>query len=174
MRAYRGAPPPEDPPHLPTVADDERFMDEALDEAREAGRAGDVPIGALVVHRGAVVGRGRNRREVDRDPTAHAEILALREAARALGRWRLEDCALYVTVEPCAMCAGAATLARIPLVVFAAPEEKTGAVTSTVQLLEDPRAPHRVRWRMGPRRADVERLLADFFAARRGPREVEG
>ncbi len=149
-------------------------MDEALAEARAAAAAGDVPVGAVVVHEGAVIGSGHNRREADTDPTAHAEILALREAARALGRWRLHDCALYVTVEPCAMCAGAAILARIPLVVFAAAEEKTGAVCSTVDLFDDPRALHRPKWRRGARRAEVERLLAEFFAARRGPKEVEG
>ncbi|MGH2376951.1 MAG: nucleoside deaminase [Candidatus Limnocylindria bacterium] len=159
---------------LPAVGQDERFMDEALAEARAAAAAGDVPVGAVVVHEGAVIGSGHNRREADTDPTAHAEILALREAARALGRWRLHDCALYVTVEPCAMCAGAAILARIPLVVFAAAEEKTGAVCSTVDLFDDPRALHRPKWRRGARRAEVERLLAEFFAARRGPKEVEG
>ena len=159
---------------LPRVGDDERFMDEAIAEARAAAEAGDVPVGAVVVRAGEVAGRGRNRREAEADPTAHAEILALREAARVLGRWRLEDCALYVTIEPCAMCAGAAILARVPLVVFAAPEEKTGAVRSTLELFDDPRSLHRPRWRLGARRAEVERLLGDFFAARRGPREIEG
>lgn len=162
-----------DPSSLPRVGDDERFMDDALAEARAAGEAGDVPVGAVVVRDGRVVGRGRNRREVDADPTAHAEVLALREAARALGRWRLSDCALYVTVEPCVMCAGAAILARVALVVFAAPEEKTGAVRSTLEVLDDPRALHRPRWRMGARRAEIERLLADFFRERRGPPEIE-
>ncbi len=159
---------------LPRVSDDERFMDEAIAEARAAGDAGDVPVGAVVVRKGAIVGRGRNRREVDADPTAHAEIQALREAAQALDRWRLHDCALYVTIEPCAMCAGAAILARIPLVVFAAPEEKTGAVQSTVDLFDDPRTLHRPKWRVGARRVEVERLLADFFRTRRRAPEVEG
>lgn len=163
-----------DPSSLPRVADDQGFMDEAITEARAAATAGDVPVGAIVVRAAAIVGRGRNRREADTDPTAHAEILALRQAARALDRWRLSDCALYVTVEPCAMCAGAAILARVPLVVFAAPEEKTGAVRSTVDLFDDPRALHRPKWRLGVRRAEVEQLLADFFATRRQPREVEG
>lgn len=149
-------------------------MDEAITEARAAAAAGDVPVGAVVVHEGAVIGRGRNRREADTDPTAHAEILALREAAKARGQWRLHDCALYVTIEPCAMCAGAAILARVPLVVFAAPEEKTGAVQSTVDLFDDPRALHRPKWRVGARRAEVERLLADFFQTRRSTPEVEG
>ena len=168
-----GAIPNADPATISRVAYDERFMDEALAEARAAGEAGDVPVGAVVVRDGRVVGRGRNRREVDADPTAHAEILALREAARDLGRWRLSDCALYVTIEPCVMCAGAAILARVALVVFAAPEEKTGAVRSTVDLFDDPRSLHRPRWRMGARRAEIERLLADFFRERRGPPDVE-
>ena len=159
---------------LPRVGDDDRWMDEAIAEARAAAAAGDVPVGAVVVHAGAVIGRGRNRREADTDPTAHAEILALREAAKARGQWRLHDCALYVTIEPCAMCAGAAILARMPLVVFAAPEEKTGAVHSTVDLFDDPRTLHRPKWRVGARRAEVERLLADFFQARRTAPEVEG
>lgn len=147
-------------------------MAAALLEARAAGANGDVPVGAVVVRGGEVIGRGRNRREADRDPTAHAEILALRRAAAAVGRWRLSDCALYVTIEPCAMCAGAAVLARIPLVVFAAPEEKTGAVLSTIRVLDDPQALHRPKWRMGPGRQESERLLAGFFAARRGPPEI--
>ena len=136
-------------------------------EARAASDHDDVPVGAVVVHDGGVVGRGHNRREADRDPTAHAEIVALREAARALGRWRLSDCALYVTIEPCAMCAGAAVLARLALVVFAAPDAKAGAVRSVAELLDEPRLNHHPRWRVGPRRAEVEQLLADFFGARR-------
>jgi len=159
---------------LPRVGDDERLMDEALSEARLAAEAGDVPVGSVVVREGQVVGRGRNRREVDHDPTAHAEILALREAAAALGRWRLVDCALYVTTEPCAMCAGAAILARIPLVVFAAPEDKTGALRSTIELFDDLRTTHRPKWRFGARREQAKQLLIEFFASRRGPREVEG
>lgn len=158
---------------LPRVGDDERYMAEAVAEARAAAAHGDVPVGAVVVREGSPVARGRNRREADHDPTAHAEILALRDAARTLGRWRLQDCALYVTVEPCAMCAGAAILARIPLVVFGAPEEKTGAVTSTVDLFGDPRALHRPKWRMGARRLEVEALLREFFGGRRGAPEVE-
>lgn len=159
---------------LPRVTEDADLMDAAIGEARLAAGHDDVPIGAVVVRGGQVVGRGHDRREVDHDPTAHAEIVALREAAAALGRWRLSDCALYVTVEPCAMCAGAAILARVALVVFAAPEEKTGAVRSTVDLFDDPRTLHRPKWRTGARRAEAEALLAAFFAARRAPREVEG
>ena len=156
-----------DPATLPRVGDDERWMDEALAEARAAAEAGDVPVGCVIVRDGRVVGRGRNRREVEVDPTAHAEIVALRDAARALGRWRLDDGALYVTVEPCAMCAGAAILARLALVVFGAPEEKTGAVRSTHELFDDPRTLHRPKWRLGARRQEVERMLAAFFSSRR-------
>ncbi len=161
------------PATLPGPSDDDRHMGEALAEARLAAAGGDVPVGCVIVRDGVVVGRGRNRREADADPTAHAEIGALRAASAALARWHLDDCAMYVTVEPCAMCAGAAILARTALVVFAAPEEKTGAVVSTVELFDDPRSLHRPRWRLGPRRAEVEELLARFFMARRGPRDVE-
>lgn len=150
-----------------SVTDDDRWMDEALCEARAAGTSGDVPIGAVVIHAGRVIGRGRNRREADQDPTAHAEILALREASTALGRWRLTDCALYVTVEPCAMCAGAAILARVELVAFGAPEPRTGAVVSVAQLLDEPRFNHQPRWRLGIKRPEIEGMLREFFEARR-------
>lgn len=158
---------------LPGPDRDDVPMREAIAEARLAAAAGDVPVGCVIVRDGAVIARGRNRREADVDPTAHAEIGALRDAAAALGRWHLDDCALYVTVEPCAMCAGATILARLALVVFGAPEAKTGAVVSTVELFDDPRSLHHPRWRLGPRRAEVEDLLAGFFRARRGPRDVE-
>lgn len=158
---------------LPRVTDDDRFMADAITEARAAAGHDDVPIGAVVVREGRVIGRGRNRREAERDPTAHAEILALREASTSLGRWRLQDCALYVTVEPCAMCAGAAILARVALVAFGAPEEKTGAVRSTVDLFDDPRTLHRPKWRMGARRDEIERMLSAFFTERRAAPDVE-
>jgi tRNA(adenine34) deaminase len=149
-------------------SDDERFMREAFEEGRLAANHGDVPIGAAIVRDGVVVARAGNRREVDADPTAHAEILAIREAARALGRWRLSDCALYVTVEPCAMCAGAAVLARVALVVFGAPDEKAGAVRSVAELLDASWMNHRPRWRLYPQlRGEVERLLSEFFATQR-------
>lgn len=152
---------------LPGVADDDGFMTAALDEARAAIEHGDVPIGAVVVHEGAIVGKGHNARELDRDPTAHAELIALREAARVLGRWRLTGCALYVTLEPCAMCAGAAVLARIDLVVFAAPDPKAGAVRSVAELFDEPALNHHPKWRLGARRVEAEALLSEFFAGRR-------
>ena len=149
-------------------ADDERFMREALAAARAAIAHGDVPIGAVVVRDGQVIARAHNRREVDADPTGHAELIALREAAKTLGRWRLSDCALYVTIEPCAMCAGAAVLARVAAVVFAAPDERAGAVRSAAELLDASWANHHPRWRLhAPGRADAERLLQEFFATQR-------
>ena len=152
---------------LPGVTDDDRFMDAALNEARRAIGHGDVPVGAVVVHDGTVIGTGYNARERDQDPTAHAELIALREAAKTLGRWRLTDCALYVTLEPCAMCAGAAVLARVDLVVFAAPDPKAGAVRSVAELLDEPALNHHPKWRLGVRRQEAEALLSGFFAGRR-------
>jgi tRNA(adenine34) deaminase len=169
-RPHSGAPFAE-PTSIARPADDDRFMREALEEGRLAADHGDVPIGAAIVREGAVVARAGNRREIDADPTAHAEVIAIREAARALGRWRLSDCALYVTVEPCAMCAGAAVLARIALVVFGAPDEKAGAIRSVAELLDATWMNHRPRWRFYPQlRDEVERLLGDFFVAQRKSR----
>ena len=142
-------------------------MAAALAEARRATEHDDVPIGAIVVHDGVVIGTGHNARELDRDPTAHAELIALRAAAKTLGQWRLVGCALYVTLEPCAMCAGAAVLARIDLVVFAAPDPKAGAVRSVAELLDEPALNHHPKWRLGARRKEAETLLSGFFADRR-------
>jgi tRNA(adenine34) deaminase len=157
-----------DPRTLPGAGDDPGFMDDALAEARAAAMHDDVPIGAVIVRDGRVIARGHNRREIEHDPTAHAEVLALRAAGTALGRWRLGDAALYVTVEPCAMCAGAIVLARVPLVVFATPDEKAGAVVSVAQLFEEPKLNHHPRWRLGVRRPESEALLREFFATHRG------
>jgi tRNA(adenine34) deaminase len=138
-------------------------MDLALEEARAALAHGDMPVGAVVVHDASVVGKGRNRREVDRDPTAHAEVLALREASQRLGRWRLSGCALYVTIEPCPMCAGAAQQARVDLIVYGAPDEKAGGVRSLFEIADDPRLNHRAKVRSGPRRAEIETLMRSAF-----------
>jgi tRNA(adenine34) deaminase len=166
-RPHSGAP-FADATSIARPSDDERFMREALEEGRLAAAHGDVPIGAAIVREGAVVARAGNRREVDADPTAHAEVIAIREAARALGRWRLSDCAHYVTVEPCAMCAGAAILARVALVVFGAPDEKAGAVRSKMELLDATWMNHRPRWRFYPQlRDEIERLLTEFFDGQR-------
>lgn len=143
------------------------WMDDALGEAQAAEAHGDVPVGALVVHRGEVIARAHNERELRQDPTAHAEMLALRAAARALGSWRVEDCVLYVTLEPCAMCAGALVLARLPLLVFGAPDPKAGAVGSLMDIARDDRLNHRVEVVAGIREQQCGDLLRRFFHRRR-------
>jgi tRNA(adenine34) deaminase len=148
--------------------DDERAMSEALAEARIALGTGDVPVGAVVVGPdGAVVGRGRNAREATGDPTAHAEVLALRDAAARLGRWRLDDCALVVTLEPCAMCAGAVVLARVPRLVFGVWDPKAGAAGSVNDLVRDRRLNHRAEVVAGVRADECGALLTEFFSGRR-------
>jgi len=144
------------------MAVDIRFMDEALALARQAGEEGEVPVGCVVVCRGQVVGRGRNRREADRSALAHAEIEAIGEACRVLGGWRLWECALYVTLEPCAMCAGAILNARIPLVVYGASDPKYGACGSVCSLFSMAfnHHPEVVR---GIREEEAAALLQDFF-----------
>jgi len=144
-------------------------MDAALEEAHAAALAGDVPVGAVIVQDGTVIGRGRNRREVDGDPTAHAEIVALRQAAHALGHWRVEA-TLYVTQEPCPMCAGAIVNARVRRLVFGCTNPKAGAVTTLFQIPTDPRLNHRVEVQGGVRSEQCARVLQEFFAElRRGP-----
>jgi len=148
-------------------ADDERWLRQALALADEAAAAGEVPVGAVVVHDGVVVGRGRNRREQDGDPLAHAEIVALREAGRAQQNYRLTGSTLYVTLEPCAMCAMALVHARVARVVYAADDPKTGAVVSVFDLLASPRHNHRVAVCRGVLADEASALLRDFFRARR-------
>ena len=148
---------------------DEDWMTFALEEARAAAAAGDVPVGAIVVVEDKIVGRGRNRREVDRDPTAHAEVVALRDAAKALGQWRVEG-TLIVTQEPCPMCAGALVNARVARLVFGCLNPKAGAVTSLYQLVSDPRLNHRMEVTGGILAEKCADELRQFFAAlRRGP-----
>ena len=146
---------------------DEQWMAVALSEAEAATTHGDVPVGAVVVRDGEEVARGHNRREVDRDPTAHAELLALRAAAAELGTWRLEGCTLYVTLEPCTMCAGALVLARIERLVYAADDPKAGAVGSLYDVPRDPRLNHRVEVVGGVGAAAASAQLRSFFADRR-------
>lgn len=146
---------------------DEHFMRLALREAERALEHDDVPVGAVLVHEGEVAGVGHNERELRRDPTAHAEVLAIREASRALGSWRLLDCVLYVTLEPCAMCAGAIVLARLPRVVFAARDAKAGAAGSVLDVLGEPRLNHRPEVAAGLLAADSAALLQAFFGSRR-------
>jgi len=140
----------------------------AIEEAQHAASHDDVPIGAIVLSAdGEVIGRGRNRREIDGDPTAHAEILALREAGQTLRSWRLDGCTLVVTLEPCAMCAAAAVHGRLGRLVFGATDPKAGAVVSLFELCDDQRLNHRVPWTAGVMRERCEELLRDFFDARR-------
>jgi tRNA(adenine34) deaminase len=146
---------------------DESWMAEALAEARIAGAEGEVPIGAVVVFEGRVAGRGRNARERLHDPTAHAEILALRDAARALGRWRLTGATIYATLEPCFMCAGALVNARIDKLVFAVADPKAGAVGSLFDVPRDPRLNHRVEVSSGVLATECAELLRSFFRDRR-------
>ena len=143
------------------------WMDEALAEARAAEAHDDVPVGAVVVREGQVVARAHNERERRQDPTAHAEVLALRTAAQAVGSWRLEHCALYVTLEPCAMCAGAVVLARVPLLVFGATDPKAGAVGSLMDLPRDERLNHRASVVGGIRADECAGVLTQFFHRRR-------
>jgi len=148
---------------------DEVFMRDALEEAKAAEAHGDVPIGAVVVKDGRVVARAGNRREADRDPTAHAEILALRAASKVVGAWRLEHCTLYVTLEPCFMCAGACVNARIERVVYAAKDPKAGAVESLANVPGDPRLNHRPEVLGGVLAGEAGALLKAFFRERRRP-----
>jgi len=143
-------------------------MREALVEAEAAAAHDDVPIGAVLVHDGEAIARAHNRREVDVDPTAHAELLALREGARHLGSWRLSGCTLYATLEPCTMCAGALVLSRLDRVVFAADDPKAGAVGAIYDIPRDPRLNHTVEVVRGVLAEEAGALLSGFFAARRG------
>jgi tRNA(adenine34) deaminase len=146
---------------------DETFMREALKLAQSAAQAGEVPVGAMIVRDGAVIGRGYNQPISGRDPTAHAEVVAMRDAARHLGNYRLNDCTLYVTLEPCAMCAGAIMHARIARVVYGAADPKTGACGSVVDLFSEARLNHHATVTGGVLASEATDLLQAFFAARR-------
>jgi tRNA(adenine34) deaminase len=149
--------------------DDEGFMREAIAEAEAAARLDEVPVGCVIAVAGAIIGRGGNRRESASDPTAHAEMIAIREAARAVGGWRLVGATLYVTQEPCPMCAGAIVNARIERVVFGCDNPKAGAVKTLYRLLEDERLNHRVAVEQSPLAAECGALLTKFFSElRRG------
>lgn len=147
---------------------DARWMREAIAEARVAESHGEVPVGAVVVHEGRIIGRGHNERELGQDPTAHAEMTAIREAARALGSWRLIDTTLYVTLEPCPMCAGALVNARVPRVVWGCNDPKAGATETLYTIGSDPRLNHRFECVPGVLADECSALLSEFFAAIRG------
>jgi len=149
---------------------DEAYMREALELAARAGALGEIPVGAVAVHGGRVLGRGFNRRETERDPFAHAELLAMSEVASALGAWRLSGVSLFVTLEPCAMCAGAMVQARIDRLVFGARDPKAGAARSLYNLLEDPRHNHRVEVSEGLLAGECGRILTEFFERLRAGR----
>jgi tRNA(adenine34) deaminase len=151
-----------------SLQSDERFMRLALSEAERALEHDDVPVGAVIVHDGEVIGAGHNERELRRDPSAHAEMIALRAAARARGSWRLLDTVLYVTLEPCAMCAGAIVLGRIPRVVYGTADPKAGAAGSVLDILAEPRLNHRPIVEGGLLAPECAALLVEFFTARRG------
>ncbi len=143
---------------------DARFMAEAIKEARKAAQKGEVPVGCVIVCQGEVISRGHNLREGKNDPTAHAEIIAIRKAASRLKNWRLAGCTLYATIEPCPMCAGAIVLSRIDRVVYAVEDEKAGAVKSLYTLLEDKRLNHQVAEVVkGVREEEVRTLMRSFF-----------
>jgi tRNA(adenine34) deaminase len=146
---------------------DERFMRLALEEAALALEHDDVPVGAVLVHDGEVLAAGHNERELRQDPSAHAEMIALRAGAQALGTWRLLDTVLYVTLEPCAMCAGAIVLGRVPRVVYGTADPKAGAAGSVLDVLAEPRLNHRPAVEGGVLAAECAGLLRAFFAARR-------
>jgi tRNA(adenine34) deaminase len=149
------------------VPRDEYFMRLALREAQRASEHEDVPIGAVVAHEGEVIAAAHNERELRQDPTAHAEIVALREAARVMGTWRVLGAVLYVTLEPCAMCAGAIVLARIPRVVYGASDPKAGACGSVLDVLGEPRLNHRPDVAGGLLAGECGKMLSAFFASRR-------
>jgi tRNA(adenine34) deaminase len=151
----------------PLQIDDELWMQEALRCAQRALNAGEVPIGAVVVQQGRIVGQGWNRNIAQHDPSAHAEIVALREAGAALGNHRLAGCELFVTIEPCAMCAGAMIHARIARLIYGADDPKAGAVQSLARLLEHPQLNHRVEVRGGVLAGRCAEVLQDFFRSRR-------
>lgn len=143
------------------------WMRRAVNQARLAAQADEVPVGAIIVRGGQILGQAHNGREQLRDPTAHAEMIAITQAASAIEDWRLEGCTMYVTLEPCAMCAGAILLARIPRVVFGASDPKGGAVQSLYQLLTDPRQNHRCEVVAGVLGPECGQMLTEFFAAKR-------
>ena len=150
-----------------TTAADEFWMEEALRAAQRALEAGEVPVGAVVVHAGEIVGRGWNRNLTDSDPTAHAEIIALRQAGANLGNHRLGDCELFATIEPCPMCAGALVHARVKRVVYGADDPKAGAIHSVMEVLNHPRLNHRTDVRGGVLAGRSAELLQSFFRNRR-------
>lgn len=156
------------------AADDERWMREAMQEARAASAQGEVPVGAVIVFEERIIGRGHNLRESSQDPTAHAEMIALRQAAEALGSWRVLDTSLYVTLEPCPMCAGALVNARVPRVVWGCDDPKAGATRTLYTLGDDPRLNHRFESVPGVLGQECASLLTGFFSGIRAKNSPDG
>ena len=144
--------------------DDDYFMSEALKEARKAFELDEVPIGAVIVHNNEIIARGYNRRNTDKNPLMHAEIIAINEAAKVIGDWRIEDCTIYVTVEPCPMCSGAIVQARIPNVVYGAPNPKAGCGGSVINLLQMEKLNHRCSVKSGILEDECRAIMKEFFS----------
>ena len=144
--------------------DDEYFMGEALKEARRAFELDEVPIGAVIVHNNEIIARGFNRRNTDKNPLMHAEIIAINEAAKVIGDWRIEDCTIYITVEPCPMCSGAIVQARIPNVVYGAPNPKAGCGGSVINLLQMEKLNHRCSVKSGVLEDECRGIMKEFFS----------
>ncbi len=156
------------------MSSDQEFMQEALAEAQLAGAHDDVPIGAIVVKDGKILGRGHNRREETHSPTAHAEIQALEDAGRKHGHWNLSGAKIYITLEPCPMCAGAIQQARIEEVIYAADDEKGGAISLQVPILDNKKLNHQVSWRKGPLETECSQLIKEFFQRKRTQKKTSG
>lgn len=155
------------------MTDDERYMKEAIRQARKAYALGEVPIGCVIVHGGKIIARGYNRRNTDKNTLAHAEITAIRKASKVIGDWRLEECTLYVTLEPCQMCAGAIVQARIPKVVMACMNPKAGCAGSVLNILDMPQFNHQVETVRGIMEEECSRMLKEFFAELRLRNKME-
>ena len=145
------------------LTEDEKYMKEAVKQARKAYALGEVPIGCVIVHDGKIIGRGYNRRNTDKNTLAHAEITAIKKASKVIGDWRLEECTLYVTLEPCQMCAGAIVQARIPKVVMACMNPKAGCAGSILNILDNPQFNHQVESVSGVLEEECSKMLKDFF-----------
>ena len=155
------------------MTDDERYMKEAIKQARKAYALGEVPIGCVIVHEGKIIGRGYNRRNTDKNTLSHAEITAINRASKVIGDWRLEECTLYVTLEPCQMCAGAIVQARIPKVVMACMNPKAGCAGSILNILDMPEFNHQVETTKGVLEEECSRMLKDFFVELRARNKME-
>lgn len=155
------------------MTDDERYMKEAIKQARKAYALGEVPIGCVIVHNGRIIGRGYNRRNTDKNTLAHAEITAIKRASKIIGDWRLEECTLYVTLEPCQMCAGAIVQARIPKVVMACMNPKAGCAGSVLNILDMPQFNHQVEMTKGVLEEECSCMLKEFFVELRMRNKME-